>query len=498
LNILNSSVNDNRMYKMIKQRIYLVLLFSSVLLWISCERPTSPENPNEPPNTTMANIPRENDTLFALVKLHWDGEDNDGYISKYEYRYITKRIFIGDSIVQEWKETDQTSLVVPFLSDDELNLQIFQVRSVDNKGFVDPTPAEKRFYTIQTVFPETEILYPKNNSTYFVNDKPTDWWQGIKLNYFGFDKDGQIVEYAWAVDDTDWHWTNDTSVVITPDYFSKPLSGQHTIRVTSRDNTNLIDPDGKEIIINLINPTFEKKILVIDATTESNFPAGLVNKANDAQVDAFYADVFEGSDSWDFNKNGMPPVDVLGQYKCIVWHSDDLPFSKPHAIANYTDAIEDYLNVGGNIIIGGWRILKSFAWTDNFPIVFEQNSFVNQYLHIVSVDETSLIGDFKGAAGLNGIYPDIKVDSLKLVGFPYNGMLGNINLILLPAGFTDGIYFYQNANDSPYYQYRGRTVGLRYYGTSFQATVLGFPLFFIEKENAKIMAREILKQMGIN
>ena len=107
-----------------------------------------------------------------------------------------------------------------------------------------------------------------------------------------------------------------------------------------------------------MRPSLEKRILIIDATNEKNFPAGLKNKANDAQVDSFYASVYEGSDQWDFNKDGMPPVEVLGQYRLVVWHSDDLPFTQPHQIANYTEQIKDYMNVGGNIVIGGWRILN--------------------------------------------------------------------------------------------------------------------------------------------
>jgi hypothetical protein len=477
--------------------IIFVLVTAAALMFYSCERPTEPANPNQPPNTSMANIPNTSDTLFALVTLHWDGEDFDGYIDGFEYRYITIRVFIGDTVVHDWEFTKETSLTIPFQSDDDLNQQIFQVRSVDNLGAVDPEPAEKVFYTVKTIFPESHILYPVNEETYFVIDEPTDWWEGIRLDFVAYDRDGEIVEYAWSVDDGELHWTEDTTVVIKPEEFKAPLTGEHTIKVVSRDNTNLIDPVGNTVKINLVRPSLEKRILIIDATNEANFPAGLVNKANDAKVDTFYSTVYEGSDQWDFIKNGMPPVEVLGQYRLVVWHSDDLPFTQPHQISRYTEQIKDYMNVGGNIIIGGWRILKSFAWLDNFPKTFEPGTFVNDYLHIVSVDETSLIGDFTGGAGLEGVYSNIRVDSAKAAGFPYNGMLGNINMILLPAGFTDGIYFYQNKNNSPYFEYRGRTVGLRYYGTTFQSVVLGFPMYFIREDDAKQMINEILAQMGI-
>ncbi len=475
-----------------------------ILFIISCERKTSPADPNEYPNTSMANIPRDNDTtkLFALLTLHWDGEDFDGFISGYEYRYKTYRKSIGDSIVQDWKFTDQTSLTIPFLSDDSVeNKQVFEIRAIDDQGDADPTPATKNFYTYRTDFPITEILYPIQNRTYFVVEQLTDWWGGIELEFKAYDPDidkgGGITEYGWAVDGGDTTWTKDTAVVIIPDKFQQPLVGEHKITVTSRDNTNLIDPIGATVTIKLVSPAGGKNILIIDATTETNFPGGLTNKATDAQVDAFYSEIFPNSDQWDLRQRGFPPVDSIGQYKLVVWHSDDLPFTQPHVIANYTDQIKDYLNVGGNIIIGGWRILKSFAWTQNFPITFPPESFVNEYLHIVSVDESSFEGDMTYADGLQGLYSSIRVDSVKMAGFPYFGKLSHVNLISLPAGFTDGIYFYQNPPNSQYFEFRGKTIGLRYYGTAFQSVVLGFPMYFLKLEDAKVMAQEILAQMGI-
>ena len=226
------------------RKVLQIFLILSIFIigFYACDRPTEPQDPNKLPNTSMANIPNPADTLFALVTLHWDGEDFDGYIDGYEYRYITKRIFMGDSIVQDWQNTTETSLTIPFLSDDDLNLQTFQVRSIDNLGAVDPSPAEKKFYTVKTIFPESYILYPEDEETYFIIDKPTDWWEGIKLDYVAYDKDGEVVEYAWAVDDGELHWTEDTSVVILPENFKTPLTGEHTIKVVSRDNTNLVDP----------------------------------------------------------------------------------------------------------------------------------------------------------------------------------------------------------------------------------------------------------------
>ncbi|MDO8549679.1 MAG: hypothetical protein Q7S39_05955 [Ignavibacteria bacterium] len=480
------------------------LLLISALLFNYCERPTEPPNPNETPNTTIANIPRNNDTLFALQTFHWDGEDNDGYVAGYQYRYVTYHLTMNDSLVQEWKDTKETSLTIAFLSDDDLNKQVFQVRAVDNSGDVDPTPAEKIIYTYKTIFPITEIVSPETNKEYYTLDQVTDWWLGTELIYTARDLDegGAIVQYAWAVDNGDWHWTNDTLIYIPPSEFSSPLSGTHIVRAISRDNTNLVDPVGDSVLVRLVQPTFTDRILIIDETDENNFPYGVV-QPTDADVDSFYAAIFGIKDSWDFKIRGIPPRDTLGKYQLIVWHADDLPSFEPHKLPQNIEVIEDYLNVGGKFFMSGWRILKSFAWNDPFPVAFPEGSFVHDYLHIINVDETVLApGDCIGFYGVGDYYSDIRVDSTKLLDFPFvfpdSWGLGQINLITEPAGFTDKIYSYRNADNSSYVNYRGQACGLRYYGSSFDAVILGFPMFFINKDDAIIMINEIIQSLNLH
>jgi len=259
------------------------------LLALSCEEEYSPARPNLPPHTKMANIPKDGDTLFALATLHWDGFDYDGYVARYQYRYVTVHVGPGDSVVQPWRDTAATSLTIPFISDSAINLQTFFVRAVDNSGAVADTPAVKRFYTWRAIPPQARILTPSKvrpqdpDPEYFAIGHVTDWWPGISLVYTADDQDGAVVEYAWSVDGLPWTWTTDTSVFIPPERFSS-LTGTHILQVICRDNTNLIDPVGSSIAIRLVNPTFSARILIVDETDERTFPTGV--RATDAQVDS--------------------------------------------------------------------------------------------------------------------------------------------------------------------------------------------------------------------
>jgi hypothetical protein len=485
-----------------------MLCLCVIVFWISCERPTAPPNANKTPHTKLANVPSEGDTIFPLATLNWTGGDNDGFVARFQYRYVTYHLANGSTTEwvpfdsTNWKDTTATSLTIAFNSNQDLNKQFFFVRAIDNEGAVDPNPVSKIIYTTKASPPATTILSPQKNTSVFILNKTTDWWTGIILQFKAVDKTvkGKVVEYAWSVDGGPMQWVVDTSVIITPEYFKQPLLGNHYIKVISRNNTNLIDPIGDSTVINLLNPTFEKNVLIIDETDEFNTPF-IGYGTPDSAVDNFYSRVFPGSDSWDYKaKGGMPPRDTLAHYKLIVWHADDRPVSLPHKISDPKNIVifSDYLKVGGKFLMSGWGILKSFAYTQNFPFTFLPGTFVNDFLHIKTVDETPLApSDCIGGVGTSSKFTGFRVDSLKLPSFPYNGMLTQVNLITVPASFTEGLYSYENLPNSSYPKYRGRYIGLRYYGTVYDAAVLGFPLYFIKEEDAKVMAKEILQSLKV-
>jgi hypothetical protein len=486
--------------------IAVVVMIVFMLVGISCERPTSPPDPNAAPRTRLANIPKDSDTVFALVSLSWSAGDYDGFIARYQYRYFTYHLAAGstnDWVLFDstaWTDTSGTGAVIAFNSTDALNKQRFLVRAVDNDGNPDLLPAEKVIYTLRTAPPVTQILAPQRNSTALVNAQTTDWWPGLLLSFKATDptKLGKIVDYGWSVDGGPVTWTKDTSVFVTPEKFTPPLNGRHTLRVVSRNNTNLTDPIGDSIGVNLVIPSFDKGVLIIDETDEFNNPFVTFGIA-DSVTDAFYAEVFPGSTSWDFKKNGMPPREIMAQYKLVVWHADDVPASRPHKISEQAniEVFTDYLKVGGKFLMSGWRILKSFAYFSNFPFTFTPGSFVYDYLHIRVVSESDILGDMTGGKGKTGSFSSFMVDSTRLAFFPYNGLLAQVNLITSMAGFTDVLYSYENAPSSPNVNYRGRAIALRYYGTVYDAVVLGFPMYFIKKNDAKVMAEEILKSLHV-
>jgi hypothetical protein len=488
--------------------LYSFILLIPAFVWIACQRPTEPAYPNNPPDTRLSNVPKDNDTVFALATLNWTGGDNDGYVPRYQYRYITYHLQLGSNSVWEefdstsWKDTTGTSVTIAFNSSDNINRQQFMVRAVDNTGTVDPTPAEKIIYTTKASPPVTRIIAPVKNDTILGLNQISDWWTGITLTFTATDQtvQGQVVDYAWSVDGGAWHWGNDTNLTIAPDHFGTPMTGRHYIKVTSRNNTNLIDPVGDSASIVLQVPTFEKKVLIIDETDEFNYPF-ITYQIADSTTDNFYQRLFPGADSWDYKaNNGMPSRTFMAHYKLVIWQADDRPQSNPHKISEPKNiaVFTDYLKVGGKFFMSGWGILKSFDYNSPFPRTFLPGSFVFDYLHIRTVDETPAFeGDCLGGDSTMTTFNSFKFDSTKLAFFPYSGKFGGVNLITSTAGFTVSLFTYINSPSSPRVTYRGRPIALRYYGTTYDAVVLGFPLYFVREEDAKVMAQQILRNLQV-
>ncbi|MGC8654861.1 MAG: hypothetical protein ACP5US_12820, partial [Candidatus Kryptoniota bacterium] len=209
-------------------------------------------------------------------------------------------------------------------------------------------------------------------------------------------------------------------------------------------------------------------------------------------VDSFYTNIFHPSLVWDTKNQGLPPKLLLGDYKAVLWVADDKPVSGPHAIAKMADSLEDYLNVGGNLVVSGWQVLSSFNWGGPLPMTFKVGSFVRDYLHVNTFDESPTYPpDFKGASGVNG-FPSVSVDAQKLSSFPYYGKGSQITVITQRGPFAQPILSYRGTIED----YAGRICGLKYVGTAYRVVVVGFPLYFLQSQDAQVLAVKLMEVIG--
>ena len=113
----------------------IILIVFSALIILGCKRKHD-KLPNTHPDTVIApesiNLTGD-DRLNSVVFLSWFGTDVDGYVSRYEISLDNKT----------WVSTTQNDSLFSFTlnpGSDTTDIH-FYVRSVDNEGLIDPTPA---------------------------------------------------------------------------------------------------------------------------------------------------------------------------------------------------------------------------------------------------------------------------------------------------------------------------------------------------------------------
>ena len=215
-------------------------------------------------------------------------------------------------------------------------------------------------------------------------------------------------------------------------------------------------------------PTFSKQLLVYDGSRNGNGNQGL---PTDEQVDAFYDTVlvnagYAGYSTID-NSSKQDIVanhDTIGQYKIVFIHSDDIVAMKiPEA-----PILEDYLDVGGRLFIGGYQTLESVKdFFQRSRYLGVEASFVNE------------ASDFVGAFPIDTLLSYLEVDSSK-VHPSFNGALPNVGVYGLKNVFN-ALYAYDSKSDSVDFEAWTATMFIfEHESGEFRTAAASFPLYNIK------------------
>jgi hypothetical protein len=225
-------------------------------------------------------------------------------------------------------------------------------------------------------------------------------------------------------------------------------------------------------------------VLVVDETyfTGTSYP-------NDAKQDSFYNYILEGykTSQYDYWSTTYKPVLAdFGPYSVVVWHGDD---NNNLWASNVVNDLKSYLDNGGKLWFVGWKPSADIRNSVSYPADFGAGSMMYDYLKVSHAELSGTADSFKTAKGLKG-YPDITVDTTKYPVTVYGKTLRFIEA-LTPAGSGDTIYVIDMKNDSS--PYEGRACAVR---DSGKAVFFGFPMYFMDKEQAKLVAQKVMSEFG--
>ncbi len=269
-------------------------------------------------------------------------------------------------------------------------------------------------------------------------------------------------------------------------YSDSPLAGEdkYYYRFCAFTNAGLYSRMSDSVYARPI--TLDQGILLIDETynwTTGSWPG-------DAQQDSFYSHIMQGYDvtPYDYISSLQKPILAdLCPFSTVVWFADD--YSQFIASNCITD-MQAYLKVGGKLWFAGWKPVADIRNNNIiYPVDFTSGSFLYDNMLLSHAELSGTSDSFKTATGLKG-YPDINVDTLKYPSTIWGKTLRYIEA-LTPTGTSDTIYVIDMKNDGSAFE--GRACAVR---DSGKTVFFGFPLYFMDKEQAKLAAQKVMTEFG--
>jgi len=278
-----------------------------------------------------------------------------------------------------------------------------------------------------------------------------------------------------------------TSLLSDTTFMDTPLSGEHRYYYALRafDETGNPSPYSTEAYGRPI--TLDQGILVVDETknwTTGNFP-------HDTLQDAFYAYILQNYPFTAYEYGLAAEQPVLADfvpYSTVVWFADD--YIELMASGNIDD-FASYFDVGGNIWFVGWKAAGNLAGSMSYPLVFSSGDIEYDYFKIDRAALSASSDSFQGAIGQMG-YPNVAVDPAKVPLANWGPTLRYIEA-LIPAGAAEPIYIIDMQNNTS--PFEGEVCGVRCLG-DFGMVFLGYPVYFMDADDARLLAEQVMIDFG--
>jgi hypothetical protein len=377
--------------------------------------------------------------------------------------------------------------------------QFLFVRAIDNLGL--RSGIEFARYSRQNHPPESyidldtiEVIQPNFSSDrvvrprkYFSLPQATAKYPGITIGWSGSDSldfpdEQPAFEFNWVLygpyPDKNSALPDSSKLVRTNDNLSTPRvewtdqdrhtffnlrSGWYVFEVRSRDDAFVSDPTPAIARFQVVEPSFVKNYLLMDATNWTNgalLNAGSYNlrdprtdSLNADTIRAFYEALFSNqgysfvkpNDLWYRQTNQcpdcyspLPDRDVIGLYKAVVVYDEDMqiPLDLDNLNREYESVLAEYMNVGGRVIligrnlfarsVTGWNNVADPIEATFTPADWAYNYFGVTHMYFpghlgICLDTGRDTADFTGTIALDPSYQAIQVDTfytLKLSQLP--------------------------------------------------------------------------------
>ena len=421
-----------------RSAINTILLFAAIpLVFGSCKKDfEGTELGNIAPETYLVTdtiIRFGDDRLESEVTLKWWSDDEDGFVTGYEYTFDP---IISEATVWSYTEAqDSTFILAPPAGEDSADF-VFQIRSIDNKGLKDPTPA-RLVIPVKNSPPEAQFLDGLVS--------PVKSFPVLKYFWSGTDPDGEenLLRFELCFNDTtQTPYIVDKTVTSAIFEAVDPAATDMVCKVYQNAATlpNAITMDG--MVGNAWNALYIRAVDQSEATSwyvkadsvfvkKVNSTVLMVNGYTTLTNETFYAarlanqgfsvvdtiQIFEqsGGNYTQQSADNITQAKVFDLFDVIIWFSNSADNS--FSLAQKTTG--DFFNSGGKMLMSVY-ISSTFDPLSNFLDFTPIAELVNP------VDTTLILDNGAQLIPVDGSWPTLQSTAI----------VGTVKPIILQIGAT--------------------------------------------------------------
>jgi hypothetical protein len=377
--------------------------------------------PNVAPETVVF-VEGPVDTVNHVVHLRWFGSDVDGQVVRYEYKFIYPA---GQEPAQydssAWFSTVRKDSIFAVYTPSGYSMPTFVVRSIDDEGVADPTPARQTFQFKNDPPSVTLVGNPVLPSTTL----PV-----ATLNWTANDPDGDIRLAHYLV----WLDANEANATVVPavNTFTLPpsmfsdgaggyVAGSHTVFIRAVDDGGAVSAPAS-FTWNVVAPHGDV-LLLDDCPVALSGPIDpMYTNALDHQLGAGNYTRFDLEAANPF-RSAADLTYGFGLFKSVVWYQESSTV-RSGTLAIAEPAIRSMLASGGNVYICSQTLVGTNAAIPSQPFLEEivGADSVRTNLKTLTTNFTIFTGGVLRPA------PGTPYDSLRAVG-----ILGNVDALVLKS-----------------------------------------------------------------
>lgn len=327
--------------------------------------------PNLTPETTLF-VNGAVDTVNHVVRLYWFGTDADGTVSGYEIRFKNP-VAPADT---NWVFTTRTDSVFTVPAPSGFSAPVFEVRSIDNIGQRDPTPARQDFSFSNQAPTVVLTLKPGVNDTTFASVT-------VSWNANDPDGNGNLMQFRIWLDGNEANPEITSARTFTVSTSQFLVAGALT-SAYRKLYVQAIDDGGRGGNVDSVRWFVRKpttgdraRLLIVDDVPISN--------TSNARFDSLFANtalrnipageytILRMQTNQPF-KSAKDVEQTFKLFESVMWYrANETSFST--VLDSYQQGIEAYLDAGGKMYLEGLYLIAGMNATG--PL---DEDFVTRYL----------------------------------------------------------------------------------------------------------------------